>query len=95
MAQLDRSFGLSDSDNRYIAARWFELAVASDYEPAWPAVRDYLLSIGRMKLINPIDRELAKTEAGLEKARQVFAEARAGYHPIASNAIAAMLESAP
>ena len=95
MAQLDRSFGLSDSDNRYIAARWFELAVASDYEPAWPAVRDYLLSIGRMKLINPIYRELAKTEAGLEKARQVFAEARAGYHPIASNAIAAMLESAP
>jgi hypothetical protein len=36
-----------------------------------------------------------KTDAGAERARRIFAVARAGYHPIAAESIAAVVEKKP
>ncbi|MEX1221608.1 MAG: M1 family metallopeptidase [Idiomarina sp.] len=82
MARLDREFDLTESQNSEIAHAWLKLAIQKNYEPARKRLRNYLLSIGRNKLVGPLYRELAKTETGLNWAREVFAEARAGYHPL-------------
>lgn len=82
MARLDREFELTQSQNSEIAHAWLKLAIQKNYEPARKRLRNYLLSIGRNKLVGPLYRELAKTETGLKWAREVFAEARAGYHPL-------------
>lgn len=82
MARLDREFELTHSQNSEIAHAWLKLAIQKNYEPARKRLRNYLLSIGRNKLVGPLYRELAKTEAGLKWAREVFAEAREGYHPL-------------
>ena len=93
MAALDAAFGLTATGNRYVASRWFELGVRSGYAPSWPATVAFLHSVGRMKLITPIYRELAKTDAGRQRARAVFASARDGYHPIAQNAVQRILDA--
>ncbi|HEY1077016.1 MAG TPA: M1 family metallopeptidase [Fontimonas sp.] len=93
MAELDRSFKLSDSTNAEIAARWFRLVAQQRYEPAYPPLRRHLLAYGRMKLITPAYRELAKHPADRALAAQIFREARAGYHPIAQDAVQRILDS--
>jgi leukotriene-A4 hydrolase len=45
-------------------------------------VEAMLKRVGRRKLIMPIYKALAETPQGLSFAREVFAKARPGYHPI-------------
>lgn len=87
LAELDRRFSLTQSTNRVLAKSWFLVTIRAGYAPAYPALEAHLKSIGRMYLIAPLYRELAKSPEGLERARKIYAEARAGYHPIARSAV--------
>ncbi|MEQ1439194.1 M1 family metallopeptidase [Fontimonas sp. SYSU GA230001] len=92
LAELDTTFKLSESRNAVLAARWLRVTAQNAYAPAYPAMQRHLTSVGRMSLITPIYRELAKTPAGLETARRIYREARAGYHPIARDAVEQILD---
>ncbi len=94
LIDLDETYRLTGMRNVVLASHWYRAALANDYSPVYPAVDGYLRRIGRMLLIRPIYQELAKTEDGRDFAREIFAEARAGYHPIAQDAIAKILDSA-
>ncbi len=83
MVELDEAFDLTASGNNEIAHSWLLLAIRRDYRQAWPRLEDYLVSIGRRKLIQPLYEELMKSDAGAEFAKQVYAKARPGYHPLA------------
>ena len=48
---------------------------------------EFLQSIGREKLIKPLYEELVKTPEGKQRAKSIFAKARAGYHPIAQASV--------
>ncbi len=91
LAALDERFGLSKSTNRVIGARWFRVVAMNQYKPAYPAMRKHLNSIGRMLLIEPIYTELAKTPEGHALAKEIYAEARSGYHPIAQTSVEKIL----
>ncbi len=93
LVELDETFRLTGMRNAVIASRWYRVALANDYSPVYPAIDGYLRRIGRMLLIRPIYQELAKTEDGRAFAREIFAEARAGYHPIAQDAMAKILDA--
>jgi aminopeptidase N len=92
VASLDRQFGLSGSKNTEIAHVWYRLAIANRYEPAYPAMERYLLTIGRRKLIVPLYRDLAATPDGKLRAQKIYAAARPGYHPLAQSAIDPLLQ---
>ncbi len=92
LLDLDDRFSLTRTQNPVIASRWYRAALANDYSPVYPAIDGYLRRIGRMLLIRPIYQELARTEDGRAFARDIFAEARAGYHPIAQEMVAKILE---
>lgn len=91
LIDLDDRYKLTGTRNPVIASRWYRAALANDYSPVYPAIDGYLRRIGRMLLIRPIYQELAKTADGRDFAQEIFAEARAGYHPIAQDAIAKIL----
>ncbi|SFF25460.1 Aminopeptidase N [Fontimonas thermophila] len=91
MKALDRAFGFSRSGNAVIAARWFRLVARHHYTPAYAAMERHLKTIGRMRLIVPVYRELAATPQGIKLAQRIYREARSGYHPIAQNAIEQVL----
>jgi hypothetical protein len=87
LAELDAAFALTSAGNSEIAFSWLRVAIASDYSPAWPRLENYLTTIGRRKLIKPLYEDLMKTPAGAERARAIYARARANYHPIATNTL--------
>jgi hypothetical protein len=82
LEELDAAFALSASRNSEIAHSWFKVAIRNDYRPAYAGLRDYLVRIGRRKLVKPLYEELMRTPQGSAFARSVYAEARPGYHPI-------------
>ncbi|MEJ2417282.1 MAG: leukotriene A4 hydrolase C-terminal domain-containing protein [Exilibacterium sp.] len=82
MAALDDAFSLTESKNNEIAHSWLMHVVYNWYEPALPRLHNYLVSIGRNKLVKPLYRELSKTEKGKAFGRKAFNEAKDGYHPL-------------
>jgi leukotriene-A4 hydrolase len=87
MPRLDREFHFSESRNSEILFQWLHMAVIADYRPAFPKVSRFLKSVGRRKFLKPLYSELMKTREGQALARSTYAEARAGYHPIAQATI--------
>ena len=82
LAALDEAFNLTQSSNNEIAHSWLLISVKNWYEPAFERLHNYLVSIGRNKLVKPLYRELSKTPEGKAMAQKAFAEAKDGYHPL-------------
>ncbi len=91
MAALDDAFGLTGSGNAEIAHQWLLAAVRAGYRRADDRLEQYLLGIGRRKLIAPLYEALAATAAGRDRALAIYRRARPGYHPISVDAIDALL----
>jgi aminopeptidase N len=87
MADLDQAFHLSQSGNSEILDAWLLLAIQSRYEAAYPALDQFLTTVGRRKFLKPLYTELAKTPAGMEMALRIYRKARPGYHSVSQNTI--------
>jgi hypothetical protein len=87
MARLDRAFHFTKTGNDEVLAQWLKMVIQSEYEQAFPRLKEFLLQVGRMKMIKPLYAELMKTPNGQKFAAQVYGHARSGYHPIAQTAI--------
>ncbi|WP_018624753.1 M1 family metallopeptidase [Kangiella aquimarina] len=83
MMALDAKFKLTESTNNEIAHAWLLLSLKAGYDVVMPRLQDYLISIGRRKLIVPLYKQLMETEQGTEFAKRVYKVARPGYHPLA------------
>jgi hypothetical protein len=94
LVELDSVFRFTGTGNGEIAQRWYPLSVRAGYFEARPAMSAFLRKIGRRKLIMPTYTALAESEEGLAYARQVFAIARPGYHPITVASVEALLNAA-
>jgi hypothetical protein len=81
MAELDQAFGFARSPNAAIGQSWFMLVIRSHYQPSYVRLEEYLQTVGRGQLIEPLYAELMKTPAGATQARRVYKAARDGYHP--------------
>ena len=89
-AQLDAAFKLTGTQNAETAFAWYMQAIKGDYAPAYPALNDFLMTVGRGKFIYRLYGAL-KDNGKAEWANEVFAEAKAGYHPIAQRRIGDVL----
>lgn len=97
LAELDLSHKLSTSSNSEIAHAWYLLAIAGGYQPARSPMADYMTRIGRRKLIVPLYQALVERGGDdAAYAREIYARARPGYHPITQHTLDAVFgESAP
>jgi len=86
LQDLDDTFHFSNA-NAVIQRSWFPSVIAANYQPAYPAIENYLITIGRRFLVRPIYMDLAKTPEGLAWAREVYTKARPGYHPMTQTGI--------
>ncbi len=94
LADLDKAYGLTHSQNAEIEHSWLVLVIRNDYKPGFARLEDYLKTIGRRKLIAPLYTDLMKTPSGTEFAKRVYAKARPGYHPDTVAAIEAIVNPA-
>lgn len=93
MAALDQELHLTVTGNNEILQQWLLMSIASYYQPANPALEQFLLTVGRRKYIKPLYAELIKTPDGKVRARAIYDRARAGYHPMAQATIDALFAS--
>jgi len=87
MAELDKAYDLTNSKNNEIAHAWLLQGLKHNYPAVLPRLRTYLPSIGRLKLIKPLYKQLATTPDGLKLAREIYGPARPGYHPSAQKVL--------
>jgi leukotriene-A4 hydrolase len=92
MTALDHQFHFTESGNSEIKCDWLQLAIHSDYETAYPALEQFLLSVGRRKFLKPLYTAMAATPDGKERARNIYKRARPGYHAVAFNTIDEILK---
>jgi hypothetical protein len=87
MDDLDNAFGFTKSGNSEILFAWFMKAVNKNYKPAYPALRHFLMSVGRAKFVVPLYAALNHTKNGRKMALAVYKLARPGYHPLTYKAV--------
>jgi leukotriene-A4 hydrolase len=93
LVELDAAFSFTGTRNGELAQRWYPLTVRSGYFEARPALAEFLKRVGRRKLIMPTYEALVDDPDGRAFAREVFAAARPGYHPITTASVQALLGS--
>lgn len=81
LQELDNAFNFSHSTNSEIAHSWLLIVIQHHYKPAYPSLQEYLISIGRSRLIIPLYKALIKNQKDREFALITYRKARPGYHP--------------
>ena len=81
LADLDKAYGLTRSRNAEIEHSWLRIVIRNNYQPGYARLEQYLTTIGRRKLIEPLYTDLMKTPSGTLFAKRVYAKAKPGYHP--------------
>jgi leukotriene-A4 hydrolase len=80
---LENAFDLNRIGNMEVKFAWLELAVANRYDPAVPALEQFLTSQGRRKFVRPLIKALAADASwGRPIASRVYRQARPLYHPL-------------
>ena len=92
LQSLDKAFGLTDAGNNEVAHSWLKIAIKNDYQVAFERLENYLIHIGRRKLIVPLYDELLKHEGG-DFVERVYKKARSGYHPLAQSTLDALIKA--
>src|SRR5687767_1351509 len=87
LADLDRTFRLSDRRNAEVLFAWLRVAIRSRYEPAMPALERFLTSQGRRKFLKPLYEDLMNTDWGKGEARRIYTRARSLYHTVATGTL--------
>jgi leukotriene-A4 hydrolase len=83
LAALDRAFSLSRSGNNEVRFAFLTLAVKNRFNPAVPALEDFLTIQGRRKFVRPLITALAEDpQWGRPIAARIYAKTRASYHPV-------------
>jgi leukotriene-A4 hydrolase len=90
-AALDRLFDLSARTNAEIRVNWILVQLRAGLEAGRAAAREALLATGRLRHLRALYAELCTRREMREFARQVFAEAKCRYHPIARTMIEDLL----
>ena len=92
LADLDRTFRLSERRNSEVLFAWLRVAIRNRYEPAMPALERFLTSQGRRKFLRPLYEDLLKTDWGTKDAQRIYARARPLYHAMSTNTLDPILK---
>jgi len=91
MKELDDAFHFTTRGNSEILFAWFVLAVNSNYKPAYPAMENFLVEVGRRKFVMPLFKALVKTPEGKITAKRIYSLASANYHSVTRNTVEEIL----
>lgn len=87
LAELDTAFSFSRSPNAEIFVAWSRLTIPLNYLPVMPQVKQFLLRVGRTKFVVPLYRLLLENPAQQEFAKDIYQQAKPGYHPLTQTQI--------
>ena len=83
---LDETYSFTGTQNAETAFAWYMQAIKAGYEPAMAELENFLMTVGRGKFIYRLYGAL-NDNGKADWAKEVYARARPGYHPIAQRRI--------
>lgn len=92
---LDAGLDLSARGNYELLVEWLTIAGGSDYEPAFPRVREVLMRVGRMKYLRPLYAALGKHARTRALARELFTAAGPRYHVLSRRLVESVIAAYP
>jgi len=92
-AALDKAFSLTGTQNAETAFAWYMQAIRGGYDEAFPALEEFLMTVGRGKFIYRLYGALKGSDREDLQfwAQDIYDAARPGYHPIAQRRIDGIL----
>ena len=87
MKELDVAFHFSSTGNSEILFAWLEHVILNQYSDAYPALRNFLIHVGRRKFVKPLFAKLVKTAEGKAIAIDIYKTSRSNYHSITQQTI--------
>lgn len=82
MAKLDDTYKFTQAGNNEILFVWLMHSVKQGYANAYPALEKFLINVGRRKFVVPIYEAMMAQASMHEMAKEIYAKARNGYHPV-------------
>lgn len=92
LTALDEARDFTDSGNSEILAAWLAIAIAADYQPAMPRLKQFLLEVGRRKFLVPLYKALLAAPNGKARAMAIYRQARPRYHSVSTNTLDKLLD---
>jgi leukotriene-A4 hydrolase len=92
MAALDNEFHFTEKGNFVIKRQWFAIAIRQKYQPAYPAIEQFMVATSRTGSLTTLYKEMIKTPEGKTWAQQIFEKAKSGYHLTTVEAIGNLLK---
>lgn len=89
--EIDAAWHLTGTPNAEIGMRWYAHAIAAGDKDVWTAAAEHMTRIGRLYLTTPVYRAFARTPEGLAFAKETYAKAKSGYHPMTQQAVERIL----
>lgn len=90
-AWLNENFKLNDQGNSEILCNWLQIAINSNFEPAYNRAASFLGEVGRMKYLKPLFSALHNNPNTRELGAGIFADNANSYHPIARGGLERLL----
>ena len=87
MADLDEVYHFTETGNSEVACDWYKHCIEQNYMPGFPAMREFLIRVGRRKFLTPLYTRLAKDPVHKAWAKEVYSVAKKGYHSVSYNTI--------
>ena len=91
MEELDAAFSFTGTGNCEVADVWYELTIKNNYSQAYPAIDNFLNSVGRRKFLTPLYKAMIATDEGKAMALDIYSRARPTYHYVAVNTMDELL----
>jgi len=83
MKILDKAFGFTESGNSELQAAWYVHCIHKHYTPAYKALENFLMSVGRRKFLTPLYTAMSKYPDMKKMAIEIYGKAKKGYHSLA------------
>ena len=94
LSALDEAFQFTQSGNAEILCAWFKITIPNKYAPADKATEDFLIKVGRRKFLTPLYRAMKESNR-LDWAKEIYEQARPGYHAVSTQTIDELLNYKP
>ena len=92
MKELDDAFGFTKSGNSEILCEWFQHCIRNNYSQANAAMENYLINIGRRKLVKPLYSAMVATPEWKALAKTIYTKARPNYHAVTYHTLDEMVK---
>ncbi len=91
---LDTTYNLTHSTNNEVAHAWLLLNIKRNNSAVNQRLEDYMVEIGRRKLIVPLYKALLEKKRNHRFVKAIYKKARPGYHPLAQGTVDELFKKA-